>query len=97
MMSSEQLVPCVAHAIGKSRRSGITGMARGNELMRVQGLQLLGFSSLVGSKQLQRQGRSDPSPPPLPPTKSIAFEDYNDAPGTSVITDVGYSHCPRLG
>jgi hypothetical protein len=96
MICSGQLVPCVAHAIGKSRRSGMMGMARGNELMRVQGLQLLGFSNLVGSKQLQRQGRSDPSPP-LPPAKSIAFEDYNDAPGTSVITDVGYSHCPRFG
>jgi hypothetical protein len=50
--------------------------------MMVQGLQLLGFSNLVGSKQLQRQGRSDPSPPSLPPTKSMAFEESNDASGT---------------
>ena len=50
--------------------------------MMAQELQLLGFPNLVGSKQLQQQGRSDPSPPSLPPTESMASEESNDASGT---------------
>lgn len=45
MLCYGQLVPCVAHATGKSRGSGMMEMAMGNGLMRAQGLQLLGFSN----------------------------------------------------